>query len=63
MAFPEAVKKEAFERAGGRCEGTVKTLTNRLVRCNAELDYNNHDKGEVGAWHAHHKKSRKRWRT
>ncbi len=46
MAFSEEVKREAFNRANGRCE-----------KCGKVLVYDNHEDGERGAWEAHHKKA------
>jgi 5-methylcytosine-specific restriction endonuclease McrA len=44
MAFPEEVKKAAYNRAGGKCECT-RSGCNHSGRCNASLS---------GGWHAHH---------
>ena len=46
MAFSLEIRRKIFNKAGGRCE-----------RCNKQLVFNNHNKGERGAWHAHHKTS------
>ena len=44
--FSEGVKRKAFNRAKGRCEG-----------CGKLLSYDNHEEGQRGAWEAHHKKA------
>ena len=46
MAFSEIIKREAWNRANGRCEN-----------CGKELVWSNHNEGERGAWEAHHKTS------
>ena len=47
MAFSDEVKKEAFKRAGGKCE-----------RCKKELVWENNGRETGrGAWEAHHKTS------
>ncbi len=46
MAFSEAVKEAARQRAGGRCECTMKGCSHHTGRCNAQLR---------GDWHAHHR--------
>lgn len=43
MSFPESVRLEIFTRAHGRCE-----------KCGKQLCYENHFRGERGAWQAHH---------
>ena len=43
--FPIEVIKNAWIRQGGRC-----------AACGKELTMDNRDRGEVGAWHAHHRK-------
>lgn len=50
MAFSEDVKQRAYERAGGKCECTMRGCSHHAagVRCNAMLR---------GGWHAHHRTS------
>jgi hypothetical protein len=45
MAFPYTTIKEAWKRQGGKC-----------AKCCKELIEYNRDVGEIGAWHAHHRK-------
>jgi len=45
MAFSEDTKQRAFQRAGGRCECTMRACSHHTGRCNATLR---------GGWHAHH---------
>ncbi|MFA7074165.1 MAG: HNH endonuclease signature motif containing protein [Endomicrobiaceae bacterium] len=47
MAFSVEVKKEAFKRAGGKCESCRKELI---------YEHNGRDTGK-GAWEAHHRLS------
>lgn len=47
MAFSEATKQAAFNRAGGQCEcDRLSCTVHRTIRCGARL---------TGRWHAHHK--------
>jgi len=45
MAFSEETKNQAWRRAGGKCECTLKTCSHHTGRCNSSLS----------KWHAHHK--------
>jgi len=45
MAFSPDVVKRAFVRQGGLC-----------AHCGKNLTWDNRDKGELGAWHAHHRR-------
>ena len=45
MPFPNDVVRRAWVRQGGRC-----------ARCGKRLVRGNRDRGEVGAWHAHHRR-------
>lgn len=46
MAFSESTKKQIFANANGKCE-----------KCGKQLVYENHTRGERGAWQAHHRVS------
>lgn len=48
MAFSEATKQAAFERAGGKCEC-------RRLSCNVHTSVYCGVKLATGRWHAHHK--------
>jgi len=55
MSFPESELKKAWERAGGRCECTRTTHSNHRGKCDKQLVWENHGRGEGrGAWEAHH---------
>ena len=53
MAFPESVLKEAWKRAGGRCECTRAAHNHAGGRCNKELVWENRAKDGLGKWEAH----------
>jgi hypothetical protein len=54
MAFSEEVIKQAWDRAGGKCECT--RITHGIgTRCDGTLTWHNRGKGGPGAWEAHHK--------
>ena len=53
MAFSQSVIKQAWDRAGGKCECRRKTCGHG-ARCNKQLVWENHSEGERGAWEAHH---------
>jgi 5-methylcytosine-specific restriction endonuclease McrA len=53
MSFPESVVKEAWKRAGGRCE-CKNTTHNHYRRCNKQLTWENRGREGRGAWEAHH---------
>lgn len=46
MAFSEETKNKAYQRAGGKCECTMKCSHHSVSRCDAQLR---------GEWHAHHR--------
>jgi len=48
MAFSQETKEAAYQRAGGRCECTMKGCSHHTGRCTATLR---------GGWHAHHRTS------
>ncbi len=55
MPFAEDTVRQAWNRAGGRCECT-RTTHGHGSRCNKQLVWNNRGRnGGVGAWEAHHK--------
>ena len=53
MAFPESVVKEAWQRAGGKCE-CKRTTHDHAVRCNKQLVLGNRGREGNGCWEAHH---------
>jgi hypothetical protein len=53
MAFSEKVVKQAWDRAGGRCE-CARITHGRDTRCNQTLVWEHRGKGCEGAWEAHH---------
>lgn len=55
MAFSQEVIRQAWERAGGRCECQRVSCGRHLGRCNKQLVWGNHADGQRGAWEAHHK--------
>ena len=53
MPFPESVVKEAWKRAGGRCE-CKRTTHDHYGRCYKQLTWENRGREGRGAWDAHH---------
>lgn len=54
MVFPDSVVKQAFDRAGGRCECN-RTGHDHTGRCNKQLVWENRGREGRGAWEAHHR--------
>ncbi len=54
MAFPDDVVKQAWDRAGGRCECTRRNHGHR-ERCNRPLIWFYRGLELPGGWEAHHK--------
>lgn len=46
MAFTKETRKKILDKSTGKCE-----------KCGKQLVFNNHNKGERGAWESHHKTS------
>ena len=46
MAISQETKTKLFQRAGGRCECTMKICPHHTGRCTTQLR---------GGWHAHHR--------
>lgn len=59
MAFSDEVVREAWRRAGGKCECERISHKNHLLRkCNKQLSLGNRGREEGwGCWEAHHKTS------
>lgn len=56
MAFSEETVKQAWGRAGGKCECGRLLHLHPNVRCNKALVWGNRGKrGERGCWEAHHR--------
>jgi hypothetical protein len=53
MAFSEEVVKQAWDRAGGKCECS-RITHGRDTRCNQVLGWEHRGQGCEGAWEAHH---------
>lgn len=53
MPFSDDVIRQAWQRAGGRCECT-RTTHGHPGRCNKVLILENRDREGNGAWEAHH---------
>lgn len=47
MSFSKVIVAKAWVRQGGRC-----------AYCGKQLNPNNHDRGERGGWHPHHRRPR-----
>jgi len=55
MAFSDETVKQAWQRAGGKCECRRTTHDHSYVRCNKELVWENRGRETGrGAWEAHH---------
>lgn len=58
MPFSEETIREAWMRAGGRCECRRYTHNHTGIRCNKELVWENRGReAGRGAWEAHHRSS------
>jgi hypothetical protein len=58
MAFSEEVVRQAWKRAGGKCECKRSLHSHSNGRCSKELVFENRGReGGRGAWEAHHKVS------
>ena len=56
MAFSEETVRQAWIRAGGRCECRRATHYHPYTRCNKELVWENRGRESGrGAWETHHK--------
>jgi hypothetical protein len=53
MAFSDSTVRQAWTRAGGRCECTRVTHDHDRVRCNKQLVWENRGREGRGAWEAH----------
>ncbi len=56
MAFSDETVRQAWQRAGGKCECTRKTHSHS-GRCNKTLSWGNRGRSGMGAWEAHHRTS------
>jgi len=54
MAFSDEVIRQAWQRAGGKCECRRTSHNHPYVRCNKELVWENSGREGRGAWEAHH---------
>lgn len=54
MSFTDDVVKEAWKRAGAKCECTRKTHDHNDDRCNKELFWSNRGRENEDQWEAHH---------
>ena len=57
MAFSDEVVRQAWQRAGGKCECKRSTHDHSYVRCNKELVWENRGREGRGKWEAHHRTS------
>ena len=55
MAFSDSVVRDAWKRAGGRCECTRVRHAHIGGRCNKQLSWNNRGRDGWGKWEAHHR--------
>ena len=55
MAFSDSVVRDAWNRAGGRCECTRARHSHIGGRCNKQLSWNNRGRDGWGKWEAHHR--------
>jgi len=53
MVFSESIIKEAWQRAGGRCE-CERGLCGHNGRCGKQLEWNARGLESYGGWEAHH---------
>jgi hypothetical protein len=57
MAFSDETVKQAWERAGGKCE-CQRTTHGHVGRCNKTLSWDSRGReSDWGAWEAHHRVS------
>ncbi len=54
MAFSNEVVKQAWQRAGGKCECRRNDHNHDYVRCSKQLVWENRGREGRGAWEAHH---------
>ena len=55
MAFSNSVVRDAWKRAGGRCECTRVSHSHTDGRCNKLLSWDNRGRDGWGKWEAHHR--------
>jgi len=56
VAFSDETVRQAWQRAGAKCECTRKTH-GHIGRCNKTLSWGNRGRSGWGAWEAHHRTS------
>lgn len=54
MAFPESVVRQAWQRAGGRCQ-CQRVTHGHSRRCNKQPVWKNRGREGRGKWEAHHR--------
>jgi len=54
MAFPESVVRQAWQKAGGKCE-CRRVTHGHSGRCNKQLVWKNRGREGRGKWEAHHR--------